>query len=60
MPHEWMRKGDLVPPGYNYSEYEYAETDTLEPPEENAGWVLVSKFGVGRVKGAGGSPARSS
>lgn len=37
---------------------EVTYTDTLKSPGE--GWYLVSKFGVGRVHGAGGSPARAS
>ena len=44
---------------------EFAETEGLTPPEQGDPefydpWVLVGKFGVGKVSGAGDSPARSS
>jgi len=54
--HEWKR---VAGHGFEEPEYEYATTETLTPPP-GEGWVLTSKFGVGKVKGAGNSPARSS
>lgn len=60
MKHEWERErvvyGDYGAP---IKVIDRTTTETLTPPP-GRDWVLTSKFGVGRVKGAGGSPSRTS
>ena len=62
MSWSWKRpctEGDCCFGGPDEGCYERAETPDMNPPE-GEGWVLDGKFAVGRVKGAGDSPARSS